>query len=467
MQLIKNILKDKSFLQKTFAITVPIALQNLLSNLLNLVDTVMISSLGETAVAGVGLANKVFFVFSLLLFGISSGSGVLASQYFGRRELLNIRRVLKISLFIAVGGSLVFAAAGLFFPRLVMRIFTPSRQTITLGALYLSVIAISYPLTAITQSFVAILRSMHFVKLPVLITSLAIAINIFLNYVFIFGHFGMPEMGVAGSALATLIARLAECSLLLFIVFRKKAGDGSIGDFIHAKYEKHIYKEPFLNRAFVSKYIHTASPVIANEFMWGLGITIYSLVYGRMGDSAVAATTITGTIENLILVFFFGLCNAAAVVLGNEMGADRLDRAEEHARHYMVMILMLTVVGAALTFAVKEPIIRLFGMAPAVNDYIRLCLTAFALCMPIRMTNALIIVAILRSGGDTRAALFLDVSSVWLIGIPMAVLGGLVWKFPVNIVYTMILAEEVYKLTLGYLRYRKKKWLRNIVSEEL
>ncbi len=466
MEMIKNMLKDKSFLQRTFAITLPIALQNLLNNVLNLVDTVMISGLGEASIAGVGLANKVFFVFTLLLFGITSGSSVLASQYYGKRELLNIRRVLKLSLSLAVGGSMVFAIAGLFFPKLVMRIFTPSSQTIALGAAYLSIIAISYPLTAISQSYVAILRSMHYVKLPVLITTISIITNVFFNYAFIFGNFGMPKLGVAGAALATMIARVVECAVLLIIVYRKKAGDGSVGDFIHTKYDKTQSKEPFLSRAFVNKYFITASPVIANEFMWGLGVTLYSLVYGRMGDAAVAATTITSTVENLILVFFFGLCNAAAVVLGNEMGADRLNQAEEHAKQYMIMILMLTILGAALTFAVKGPILLLFGMTAEVNHYISLCLTSFALCMPIRMTNALIIVAILRSGGDTRAALFLDVSSVWLIGIPMAVLGGLVLQLPVHIVYTMILAEEVYKVILGFMRYKKKKWLKNIVRDE-
>ena len=466
MNLVKKMFLDKSFLSRTFAITVPIALQNLLSNLLTMIDTVMISSLGETSIAGVGLANKVFFVFALLLFGICSGSGILASQYYGKRELHNIRRVLAMSLLISVGASFLFVIAGVFFPTYVMRIFTPSPETIAIGASFLAVIALSYPLTAVTQSFVTILRSMNYVKLPVIITSIAIAINIFLNYCLIFGHFGFPELGVVGSALATLIARIVECASLLIVVFRHKVGDKGIGDFIHKKYDKEQGKETaFLNSVFVKKYMSMASPVIANEFMWGVGVTMYSLVYGRMGDDAVAVSTITGTIENLALVFFFGICSAAAVILGNEMGANRLEEAEEHAKYYMILLLMLTFIGAGLTLVLKEPIIHLFHMPEEVNSYIRFCLTAFALYMPIRMLNCLIVVAILRSGGDTRAALFLDVSSVWLIGVPMAVLGGLVFKFPVYVVYIMIATEEVYKITLGMLRYRKKKWLRNIVSD--
>jgi Na+-driven multidrug efflux pump len=192
---------------------------------------------------------------------------------------------------------------------------------------------------------------------------------------------------------------------------------------------------------------------------------MYSLVYGRMGDAATAAVTITSTVEQVALVFFFGICSAAAVILGNEMGADNLKRAEEHAKNYMVLLFLLTIVGAVITMLVKEPVIMLFHMSDTVNSYIRMCITAFALYMPIRMLNCLIIVAILRSGGDTKAALFLDVSSVWLIGIPMAVLGGLVFKLPVYVVYTMVATEEIYKFIFGMIRYRQKKWLKNIVAD--
>lgn len=465
MKLIKMILEDKSFLKKSLAITIPVALQNLLNNLLNLVDTLMIGQLGETAVAAVGLANKVFFVFSLLMFGISSGSSILASQYFGRREMVGIRRVLRMSILFGVGGSILFVLPAILAPQFVMRIFTPNSTTIEIGAIYLGIIALSYPLTAVTVSFVAILRSMNYVRIPVVITSIAIVVNITLNYVLIFGKFGFPEMGVAGAALATLIARVVEFLALLIIVYRHKLGDGGVGDFIHTKYDK--AKEggkPFLDRDFIGRYLHTAMPVIANEFMWGLGVTMYALVYGRMGDEATAAVTITGTVESLVMVVFFGICHAAAVVLGNELGADEFEKAETHAKYYMIIEFGLSLVGAVLAILLREVVVNLFPLSEIGGIYIRNSLLVFAITMPIRMLNALIIVSILRSGGDTRAALFLDVSSVWLIGIPMAVLGGLVLKLPVYYVYAMISLEEVYKLSLGYLRYRKKKWIKNIVT---
>jgi Na+-driven multidrug efflux pump len=169
-------------------------------------------------------------------------------------------------------------------------------------------------------------------------------------------------------------------------------------------------------------------------------------------------------VEQVALVFFFGICNAAAVVLGNELGADQLEKAEEHAKNYMILLFILTLFGATITIVSREWVISIFAVSDVVANYIRLCITVFALYMPVRMINTLLIVAILRSGGDTKAALFLDVSGVWLIGIPMAVLGGLVFHFPIYIVYAMIMIEEVYKVILGFIRYKQKKWLKNIVA---
>ncbi|NLP34636.1 MAG: MATE family efflux transporter, partial [Clostridiales bacterium] len=444
------LLKDKDFLRKTMAITIPIALQNLLNNVLNMIDTLMIGRLGETAVAAVGLANKVFFVFCLLMFGISSGASVLASQYWGKGEPIKIRKVLHISLLIGLGASILFMMAGLLFPEIVMRIFTPEQETIAAGATYLVIIALSYPLTAVTMVYVAILRSMNYVKLPVIITLISIAVNGTLNYGLIFGKLGLPEMGIAGAALATLIARIVECGALLIIVYMHKAGDNALGDFVHGKENREgDQKTPIFTKGFVMKYLITATPVIMNEFMWGLGVTMYSLVYGRMGNAVTAAITIESTVEQGITVFFFGICSAASVILGNVLGANQLEKAEEYAKKFITLQICLSVIGSLLTILIREPIIAWFAQSDEVAGYISQTLIIFALFLPMRMINTLLIIAIFRSGGDTKAALFLDATSVWLIGIPLAVLGGLVLKLPLYIVFTMINMEQIYKFVLA------------------
>jgi putative MATE family efflux protein len=449
----KTIHKDKAFISKTIAITVPIALQGFLNNLLNFIDTLMIGKLGESTIAGVGLANKVFFVFSLLIFGIVSGSGILTAQYWGKREVINIRKVLGLSLIISLSASFLFVIPSIICPNLVMSIFTPEKNTIVIGATYLAIVSISYPFSAVTNAYVSVLRGVNQVKAPVVISTIAILVNVILNYVLIFGMGGFPELGVAGAAIATLIARIVECSSLLIIVYWKKGPAA-------AKLTEMIT----FSKSFLQKFLLTVSPVIANEFMWGLGVTLYSLVYGRMGDSAVAAITITQTVEQIMQVVFMSVSCAAAVILGNEMGAGNLKDAEEHAKNLIFIQFMLTIVMAIFCFFVRGTIINLFDVSEEVARYIKLCFLVFIAYMPFKMFNAINIVGILRSGGDTKAALFLDCTGVWLIGIPMAFIGGLVLHLPIYVVYAMVYIEEIYKFALGIIRYRQKIWLRNIFS---
>ena len=334
-----------------------------------------------------------------------------------------------------------------------MNIFTPSTNTIAIGASYLAIVAISYPLTAITNVYTAVLRSINEVRLPVVISLVSIFINIVLNYTLIFGHFGAPALGVQGAALGTLIARIIECLSILTIIYIKNGPAA-------AKIKELID----FNKEFTKKFFITVTPVIINEFMWGLGVTMYSLVYGRMGDGAVAAITITQNVEQIITVMFQGIGSATAVILGNELGANKLEKADIHAKYLIVMQLVLSLVMGVVCFLIKMPLIRLFSVSEFVALDISKCLIVFIIYLPFKMFNLVNIVGVLRSGGDTKAALFLDVTGVWIIGIPLAFLGGIFLGLPIYIVYAMVMFEEVYKFILGIRRYRQKKWLKNIVG---
>lgn len=450
----KYMLNDHVFLSKAARIALPVAIQGMLNTIVNMVDTMMIGSLGATSIAAVGLANKVFFVMNLLVFGIVSGSGILAAQYWGNGDLKNIRKVLGLALILAEGAAVLFLIPAVIRPEMVMRIFTTGEETIRVGAVYLAVAAFSYPFIAFSNTYVAMLRAVNQVKAPVFISAGAILVNIVLNYTFIFGHFGAPAMGVAGAALATLIARFLESVSLLIVVYAKRSPIACrVGEMIG------------YSKAFVAQFIRTASPVIANEFTWGLGVTIYSLAYGRMGDNAVAAITIATTIQDIMSVLFQGLSAATAVILGNELGAGKLPRAERYAKNFLILQFLITIVMALLCVAVRWKIIGFYRISEEVALDVSRCLIVFALFMPFKMFNYVNIVGVLRSGGDTRVCLFLDCSGVWLIGIPMAFLGGLFFHFPIYIVYAMVTLEEVYKTVLSYIRYRQKKWLKNLAAE--
>lgn len=450
----REMLQDHTFLKKAVTIALPVAMQGMLNTIVNLVDTLMIGTLGETAVAAVGLANKVFFVFSLLVFGVVSGSGVLAAQYWGNKDLKNIRKVLGTALMLAGLGSLFFVVPSILRPGLVMRIFTTSQSAVALGATYLPIAAISYPFIAVTNVYVAMMRSVGRVKAPVVISCMAILINIVLNYILIFGKLGMPAMGVAGAAIATLAARVTESLVMLLVVYVARTPLAC------------RLREMFgFSRAFLRQFITTCTPVIANEFIWGLGTTIYSMAYGRMGDDAVAAITIATTIQDIVMVLFQGLSAATAVILGHEMGAGRLKQAEKYAREFFILSFLTTLAAMGICFCIRWHIIGLYRITPQVAQAVNLCLLVFILYMPFKNFNFINIVGVLRSGGDTKVCLIIDASGVWAIGIPMAFLGGLILHQPIYIVYAMVLSEEFYKTIVGYLRYRQKKWLRNLAVE--
>ena len=302
--------------------------------------------------------------------------------------------------------------------------------------------------------FVALLRAVNKVVVPVCTSCIAIVINIILNYILIFGAFGAPRLGVVGAALATMIARLIEVALVVGYVYGTKSPVA--GTF------RELFGWP---GPFIRRFLDTAAPVIANEFMWGLGVTMYSLAYWRMGDDAVAAITIATTIQDIVVVLFQGLSAATAVILGHELGAGNLKRAEKYATHFFVLQFLVTLFGMAVCTAIRGPILSIYRITPEVAASASLCIMVFVLYMPAKMFNYVNVVGVLRSGGDTKMCLFLDTSGVWFIGIPLAFLGGLWFHFPIHIVYALVMLEEVYKAVLGYWRYRQKKWLRNLTEE--
>lgn len=461
----KDMLRDRTFLEKAMRIACPVAMQGMLNTIVNLADTMMIGTLGATAIAAVGLANKYFFVFNLLVFGIVSGGGILAAQYWGNMDVKNIRRVLGLSLMIALGGALLFGGAGFFWPEGVMHIFTESDASIRLGASYLAVAVFSYPFTAVTNVYVAMLRAVGEVKLPVLTSCMAILMNIVLNFFFIFPartvlflgtSLAIPGLGlgVVGAALATLTARIAEMAVLLAVIYGKRwpvaAKPSEMAGY---------------SRAFLVQFVRTASPVIMNEFMWGLGTAMYSLAYGRMGDDAVAAITIATTIQDIVVVLFQGLSAATAVILGNEMGAGKLKQAEKYGTYFFILQFLVTLAGMAVIVLGRGAVIACYSITPKVAADVHKLILIFALYMPAKTFNYINVVGVLRSGGDTKMCLFLDTSGVWFIGVPLAFLGGLLWKLTICQVYALVMLEEVYKMVLGYWRYRQKKWLRNLNAE--
>lgn len=452
-QTVRDTFSDKQFLKKTAAIALPVAFQSLLNTVVNMIDTMMIGTLGEVSIAAVGLANKVFFVFGLLIFGISSGASVLGAQFWGNHDIKNIRRVQGLSLIIGLAGSLIFVISGLICPELVMRIFTGSDETIRIGAIYLAIVCVSYPLTAVTNIYTSLLRSTGIVGAPVVISMITIVINAACNYVFIFGKMGFAAMGVAGAAVATLIARIVECALIVTLVYARKTA-------LAAK-----VSELFgYSKSFLAEYCRISLPVVFNEFTWGLGVTMYSLVYGRMidSDSVVAAMTIFETFQNLMQVMVMGLAAAAAVVIGNTLGSGNKERAWDEGKKMVCLQILISLVFAIFVLFTRNYYSTFYSVTEMVADAVTNLMVIYALYLTSKNVNLMMIVGLFRGGGDTRIGLLLDIGGVWVIGVPMAVLGGLALKLPIWWVYAMVSIEELVKNVLCFWRFKSKKWINNL-----
>lgn len=447
--------EEKSYFYKTMlAIALPVALQSLISTTLNMVDTVMIGSLGESAIAGVGIANRIFFFYILCVFGTYSGMSIFTSQYWGVKDTLNIRRVMGIMLSIGTFLGLIFTIAAAFFPRPLLSIFIDDAQVIEEGAAYLRIVSFSYIVTAISFAFNYGSRSVHQTKIPLISSTLALLTNTFLNYVLIFGHFGFPVMGVRGAAVATLISRSLELVLILGFIYSKK--DHPLAGKFHEMFSYSF--------AMVKRTVTTALPVFVNESTWALGTTIYYVAYGLMGKEAVAAVQITYIISDFFQALFMGLGNAASVMIGNEIGRKKPDKAHRYGKQFLVLSSAFSILIGGLMILLRPMIIDLFRISQETRAMLFQTLLVVSIYLLPKMFTYIMIVGVLRAGGDTRYCMILDLLGIWLIGIPLAFLAVKVWHLPLHWVLSLVFFEEVLKSFITVPRFRGKKWIRRLIE---
>lgn len=443
--------QDRLYFKRLFQIALPIIAQNFISSSLNLIDVTMLGQLGETAVASVGLANQVFFLLTLMLFGTYSGVGVFTAQLWGKNDLVGVRKVLGIGLLIGLSGSLVFTLLALVIPAQVMGLYTADPSVIAAGTMYLRIVGWTYALTAVSFAYSSVLRGTGFVRVPMMVSMVALSLKTLLNFGLIFGNFGLPKLGIEGAAIASIIARLLETGALLTITYWRKLPAAA------------HFRELFgFERAFFLKVINISLPVVVNETLWSLGVTVYTMVYGHIGTSAIAAVNIVASIENLAYVIFLGISDATGIMIGNRIGADEEHLAMVYARRTLIITTTLAVVLGGLILIGRPYILRLYQLTPESlqNAYDILTVVGFALW--IRTTNMILIVGVLRAGGDTRFCLVLDAGSVWLVGVPLALLGGLVLHLPVSTVYLMVVSEELVKYGVAMWRFRSGRWITNL-----
>lgn len=446
---------NKQFLKTLLTLSLPIALQNLLHSALGMLDTVMIGQLGEIEIGAVALGNQVFFLLILLMFGISSGAGIFTSQYWGKRDLRSVHAYQGIALMLGMGGALFFLAAVQIFPHQILGLYSKDPDVINLGAKYLRIVSISYPVTAVYFSYSMVLRSTGYPKLPLLTTFIGLTLNTGLNYILIFGKFGFPALGVTGAAIATLIARYIEGGLVILLTYTKQTAA--------AAPIQHLFR---ITKHQLQKFINRSAPVILNEIGWSVGTTLYMVIYGRMGTSVLAAFNIMDTVSRLAFVLFVGTGNGTAIILGNMLGRSEKQEARIFAKKILFMAPLAALVLGGLLLGLSGIIPLAFNVSTEVRQMAAWTIRVYALILAVKAINLHVVVGILRSGGDTKFSLFLDTAFLWFLGVPLAAVMGLILKWPLPVVYTAIGIEEVAKCGFGIWRTISGKWINTLTDEE-
>ncbi len=449
--------RDPEYYRALFRLALPIAFQSLITSSLNFVSVVMIGQLGEVPIASVGLANQVWFLLNLMLFGIASGSAMFTAQLWGKKDIHNIRRVVGLTVRLGLAAALIFFIIARFFPEAALRVYSSDPQVIATGSRYLRIMGWTFGFYALTAVFSMALRAVGNVRLPVAVSTSALILDVLIAYPLIFGvkFLGIPALGVEGVAIAGVIARVIECCVLLFFIYKNRSNPIAAGPRYLLEFDWE----------FIKRVMKPVLPVIANEVLWSFGITTYNAIYGHIGTNAVAAINIISTIDQVAFVVFLGVGNATAILVGNLIGQGKTQKAFTYAGRSLVLQAAGALLVGMLVIAFAPLILQFYRVDPEVLFYARRLLIVLGLAMWVRASNHMIIIGILRSGGDTRFSLVLDGLVIWFVGVPITAAGAFLLHLPVYLVYALTLTEELTKVTIGLKRYFSKKWINDLTGK--
>lgn len=456
--MVSNVISQKQnplrgFYKTLFSIAVPIILQNLLQTFINMLDTVMCGRLGSVEIAAVGLGNQIFFMLNMVVFGISSGCSIFVAQFWGQEDLKGIRKTFGIMLLSCLAVSFVFASGGIFFPKTLIGIYTHDQNVIEIGASYLKIVAWSYPLMAVSMACQMAYRSTEHVVLPMVTTAVSFVLNAVGNTIFIFGFepLGIPKMGVAGAALATLISRVVEFFVTVFYGRAKKfEAWGKLR-------EMTAFTKPF-----ILKLVKVSLPVIFSETLWGLGISTQNSIFAHTGTDSFAAFSITNTVSQLTWVIFIGMGNAASIILGKKIGAGDNAGAKAFTHRFCWFFPLLGLGIGLFLIPLSFLLPYIFNVDGHIVKIAQSMLYVLVFMYPWRAFNMLLIVGICRSGGDTIFASVIDNGWMWVIAIPLGCLASFVWNLPAWQILLCLETEQILKTFCGIWRVKSGKWLHNV-----
>ncbi|MFR6129375.1 MAG: MATE family efflux transporter, partial [Lachnospiraceae bacterium] len=411
-------------------------------------DAIMLGKLSQDAMSAVSLATQVTFVFNLFMFAFMAGENMFVAQYYGKGDYTGISQVFSLVTKICGCIAVVFLAGTLFFPEQLMRILTNEETLIVLGSEYLRVIGISYVFSGIAQIFLAIMKNCGAVNMSTLINGVMVILNIALNAVFIFGLSGFPKMGIKGAALATVLATVVQFLWSVgYVLCRIRAVKFSL-----RSCEKKLF----------GRFWQKTVPLLINNLAWGIGFSMYSVIMGHLGTDAVAANGIANISKNLVVCFCLGLGNAGSIIVGNRLGADRLQEAKEVGETLTKTAIIAGIVSGLVLIDLSPFITKMVDLTPTARGYLQKMLLISSYYIAGKSVNCMTIGGIFAAGGDSKFGMLCDSVTLWCIIVPLGCICAFILKLPVMVVYFVLNLDEIIKLPVVYKHYKKYKWIKNL-----
>ena len=440
--------RKRSLRKEIVRLAFPIALQQFMTALVGACDAIMLGKLSQDAMSAVSLATQVTFVFNLFMFAFMAGENMFVAQYYGKGDYTGISQVFSLVTKICGCIAVVFLAGTLFFPEQLMRILTNEETLIVLGSEYLRVIGISYVFSGIAQIFLAIMKNCGAVNMSTLINGVMVILNIALNAVFIFGLSGFPKMGIKGAALATVLATVVQFLWSVgYVLCRIRAVKFSL-----RSCEKKLF----------GRFWQKAVPLLINNLAWGIGFSMYSVIMGHLGTDAVAANGIANISKNLVVCFCLGLGNAGSIIVGNRLGADRLQEAKEAGGTLTRTAIIAGIVSGLVLIALSPFITKMVDLTPTARGYLQKMLLICSYYIAGKSVNCMTIGGIFAAGGDSKFGMLCDSVTLWCITVPLGCICAFILKLPVMVVYFVLNLDEIIKLPVVYKHHKKYKWIKNL-----
>lgn len=446
--------ENKMFFKLLTVTVLPLLIQSIFTQCINFIDQIMVSSLGTEAIAAIGASNKLLSLYNAFLYGSGSGCAMFMAQYWGANDHDSFKKILGVLLSITLTMGLGFSALVLAIPTQLITIFNNDPIVVSLGVEYMRAVVPAYFMMSIIFPLEYMLRSMNKVKITMIESIFSVLINCIANYAFIYGKFGFPKMGVTGAALGTVLCRVASIiALVVYIIVSKNE----------------IMRNPLklftYDMNYVKAFVKRAVPLIGNEMMWNLGTTIYFIIYGRAGTEALAAMSIMQTLQMLAKIASGGFCGASTIIIGNEIGKGDLEKVKRYCDKFHVTAFIVGIVSALIVYALRTPMLLAYSIeGTLVGDYVSKCMLILAIYIFLNCNNNINVEGIFRSGGDIAYLTLMDMGSIWLVGMPLTLLAGAL-GCNVVIIYAAYIALEIYKLPLGFIRYKSGKWLHLLYKE--